>query len=330
MKEAQFIPGFDWLRIIGSILVVVTHYAVFNQVYVDHPLVYRMLSFMIPAFFIMSGYLGSVGFSRKRVFKQVIKYGAIYLAISFLLVLYGRIMVCVVDGGQFKVHRLVINFLKCFVYHNPLSMHLWFIPALLYPMILNAFLDGKARRIVIAIGAAVVILNESAGLDTITGFFTRVTADFPLVTKMFTASELTSLWRRLWTGLLFTTIGFDIGTWRIKPVFILLAAVPFAALDLWVHYTGITAILLSIAFFYWLKGLPGRFLYPYHFEISVFAGLMYFLHMIEKLLLDYSVPGNTLVKILYTIGINLVITLVISCLYRRKKAAPGQQLHYGL
>ena len=325
MKEAQFIPGFDWLRIFGSILVVVTHYAVFHQVYVDHPLVYRMLSFVVPAFFIMSGYLCSVGFSRKRVFKQVIKYGSIYLAISFLLVLYGRIMVCVVDGGQFKVHRLILNFLKCFVHRNQLSGQLWFILALLYPMLLNAFLDGKARRIVIAIGAVFFILNESAGFDAITGVCTRLTASFPRITKVFTASELAYVWSRLWTGLLFTTIGFDIGSWRIKPVYLLLAAVPFAALDLWVHYTGITAILLSIAFFYWLKGLPGRFLYPYHFEISVFAGLMYFLHMIEKLMLDYFVPENALVKILYTIGFNLAITIVVSYLSRRKKAAPKKK-----
>jgi len=329
MKESQFIPGFDWMRIFGSILVVLTHYGVFDNNLAGIPPLFMMLFFTVLTFFIMSGYLASAGFSRERVFKQVIKYGSIYLAISFLLVLYGRIMVCVVDGGQFKVHRLILNFLKCFVHRNQLSGQLWFILALLYPMLLNAFLDGKARRIVIAIGAVFFILNESAGF-AITGVCTRLTASFPLITKVFTASELAYVWSRLWTGLLFTTIGFDIGSWRIKPVYLLLAAVPFAALDLWVHYTGITAILLSIAFFYWLKGLPGRFLYPYHFEISMFAGLMYFLHMIEKLMLDYFVPENALVKILYTIGFNLAITIVVSYLSRRKKAAPKQQLNYGL
>ena len=330
MKESQFIPGFDWMRIFGSILVVLTHYGVFDNNLAGIPPLFMMLFFTVLTFFIMSGYLASAGFSKERVFKQVIKYGSIYLAISFLLVLYGRIMVCVVDGGQFKVHRLIINFLKCFVYRHPLSRQLWFIPALLYPMILNAFLNGKTRRIVIAIGAAVVILNESVGIDGITGPFTRLTASFPLVTKVFTASELAYAWRRFWTGLLFTTIGFDIGTWRIKPVYLLLAAVPFAALDLWVHYTGVTAILLSIVFFYWLKGLPGRFLYPYHFEISVFAASLFFLHMIVKLMLDHLFSGNTLVKILCTIGFSLFITIVVSFLSRRKKAAPKPQLNYGL
>ena len=321
MKESQYIPGFDWMRIFGSILVVVTHYDVFTQGVTGRPLVFQLLSILVLTFFIMSGYLQSVDFSRKRVFKQVIKYGSIYLAISFLLVLYGHILACVVDGGQFKVHRLVFSFLKCFAYRPPLSRQLWFIPALLYPMILNAFLDGKTRRIVIAISAAVFILNESVFSDAIPVLFTRLTVSFPLVTKVFSAYELNYLWERFWTGLLFTTIGFDIGTWRIKPVYLLLAAVPFMALDLFVHSTGVTAILLPIAFFYLLKRLPGRFLYPYHFEISVFAGLMYFLHMIEKLMLDHLFPEKTLVKILCTIGISLILTLVVSLLASKKKVA---------
>lgn len=83
-------------------------------------------------------------------------------------------------------------------------------------------------------------------------------------------------------------------------------------------------------FFYWLKGLPGRFLYPYHFEISVFAGSLYFLHLIVKLMLDHLFPGHTLIKILCTIVFCLFLTLVVSYLSRRKKAAPRQRLNYGL
>ena len=166
MRESSYIPGFDWVRIIGSILVAVTHCGVFMYFYNNTSQFYQLFSLLIPVFFIMSGYLRERSFSRQAVYSQVLKYGAIYLAVNSLAVIYTHIN-ALAHFGEFSWTGLIVNLFKGFVCRSDDAYQLWFIPALLYPMLLNAFLDKKGRRIVIVISATLIIAREIIGNDVL-------------------------------------------------------------------------------------------------------------------------------------------------------------------
>lgn len=305
------------MRLIGSTLVVLAHLHVFGRAYAVSPTLYRMLGVIVPTFFIMSGYLRKRHFSKERIFKQVIKYGAIYLAVDYCIVLYMHVLEWV-DSGQFSITGVAAQMLKGLVCCHSHALQLWFIPALLYPMILNAFLGDRARKIVIDIAAALFIATSTIGDDRLLHWFNELAGSYPAVGKLISGPLLVRRWRHLVTGLLYTTIGFDIDTWKVKPAWLFLAAVPFIVIESLTCYLGVAVILLSILFFYLVKRLPGQFLYPYHLEISLFSCLMYFLHIIEKDLFGLMTDSIPLLFFLI-FGFNLAVTWAVSSFIRRKR-----------
>ena len=119
MKEADYVPGFDWLRIIGSIIIVLAHNGLLLPLLYSHFSIYRLISFVVPAFFITSGALCARGFSKERVFRQVVRYGSIYLAISLCLILYVQF-----KSGHFQLSAVLAGLLKCLVCRHYLSVSL--------------------------------------------------------------------------------------------------------------------------------------------------------------------------------------------------------------
>ena len=302
----------------------------FAHIHDVYPTLYKLASVVIPVFFLMSGFLCARGFSKERVFRQVRRYGIIYLVIEFFVILWFRILVCQ-EVGYFNWPRFGVNLLKCFVCYNDRAIHLWFMPALLYPMLLNAFLDARKRKVVIAIAAAVYIFNSAGGSKAfLLPLFDSLTTACPSFGKVFSSAELLRMWGTYTVGLLYTTIGFDIADWKIKPSYYLLAAVPFAVFDLSVHYIGVAVIFLSLAFFYWVKGLPGKFMYPYHLEISLFSGAMYFLHLFEKRFIIRFITDNIVLNLLIIIAFNLFLALAISYFVRRKDTGTEPTPEHGL
>lgn len=329
MKESQYIPGFDWVRIFGSILVVAAHLPFPHRLAAASPSASRVFSFLIPVFFIMSGFLSSRGFSKERVFRKVLKYGAIYLAIQFFLVFYthtAEVFRC----GQFSTSRLGIDLLKSFIFRHQYARQLWFIPALLYPTLLNAYLNSRKRRILIAVTTILLILTELVGTNRFLQFYEALRATAPWLGSMFEAWELYHIHSHALIGLLFTTIGFDIDTWRVKPGYLLAAAIPMAVFELSVQYLGVASILLSTALFCLIKSLPGRFMFPYHTEISVFAGTMYFLHLFVIILLQKSAVMDPTTNIVIVISFSILITLSVSPLIQKMKRDRIRGLNYGL
>ena len=311
MKEADYVPGFDWLRIIGSIIIVLAHNGLLLPLLYSHFSIYRLISFVVPAFFITSGALCARGFSKERVFRQVVRYGSIYLAISLCLILYVQF-----KSGHFQLSAVLAGLLKSLVCRHYLSVQLWFIPALLYPMILNAFLNGKSRKAVIAATAILLVVKESIGDENLLPVLERFLSSLPEKWRVISAQGMNRIGWHILVGLLYTTIGFDIATWKVRPVHLLPAVIPLTAFDLAVHYTGITCILLSILFYWLLERLPGKKMYPYHMEITYFAGTMYFLHFIERYFIIRFITWHTPAIILLTIAINLFLALAISRIAR--------------
>ena len=317
VSHEKYVPGFDWVRLIGSILVVLTHFGFFEQAYAASPIRYRMFAVLVPVFFMMSGFLRKNHFSKKLVFKQVIKYWVIYLAIDYFTVLYTHYMLWRATG-EFDFARVAGYLLKGLVCNYGHSIQLWFIPALIYPMLLNAFLNDKTRKIVIAVAAVLLVFSSSMGDERLSNWLNEMLSSFPAINGDITGQGLATRSRRALTGLLFTTVGFDIDTWKVKPEWLILAAVAFGIIEFSTCYLGVAAILLSILCFYLVKWLPGQFLCPYHMEISLFSCLMFFMHIFEKDLFHHitdSLPLNFFLILVF----NLVITFAVSSLIRSKR-----------
>lgn len=305
------------MRLIGSTLVVLSHLNVFGNAYALNPSLYKMLGVLVPVFFIMSGYLRKRHFSKEGIFRQVIKYGAIYLAVDYCVVLYMHILDWI-DCGQFSFLGVAAQMLKGLFCCHSHAIQLWFIPSLLYPMLLNAFLGDRTRKIVIGVAAVLFIATFTIGDDRLRLWFDELAGSYPVVGKLISGQLLVKRWRHLVTGLLYTTIGFDIDTWKVKPAWLLVAAVLFMVIESMTCYLGVTVILLSILFFYLVKRLPGQFLYPYHLEISLFSCLMYFLHIIQKDLFGLMTDSIPLIFFLI-FGFNLAVTWAVSSFIRRKR-----------
>ena len=275
---------------------------------------------LVPVFFIMSGFLRKRHFSKEALFKQVIKYGAVYLAVDYLAVLYVHIKMWL-GGGGFNPAEVATFMLKGLFFNYRYVGQLWFIPALLYPMLLNAFLNDRSRKIVIAVSAVLFVLLNILGDARLGSWLGEKFSSFFRVADSVSASGMMLRWRRVLIGLLFTTIGFDIDTWKVKPSWLLVCAVVFWIIESSTCYLGVAVILMSILFFYLVKRIPGQFLRPYHMEISLFSCLMYFLHIFERNIFHTFTDSRPL-NFFLIFTLNLAVTVAVSFIVRRKRQAP--------
>ncbi len=310
MKKSNYIPGFDWVRIVGSILVVLTHHGLFAYIEESYHALYMLLSGVVPIFFIMSGYLSGRHFSRRRILKQVIKYGAVYMFIETGIVLYMHLCDRV-TFGWFSWVGFIVYSLKCLIKFHPWTHQLWFIPALLYSMIINAFLKGKGRKIAIAVSALLMVFYTLVGGDYWISLYEGILGHLPLFGMVFKANEIHQIIWFFIFGFLFTTIGFELPNMDLKPVRLLAIAGPLALFELLVKYLGAARILLSVALFCGVKKLPGKFLYKYHTEISVFSGTMFFMHTLEQRFIWAFISDNRAVSILLIISTHLLLAAVV-------------------
>lgn len=301
----------------GCIIVAASHYGFFQFFTENYRTLFRGLSGVVPVFFIISGYLCGREFSVKRVLRQAYKYGVVYLIIEIgmEIIYFTKIFF---KTGEIHFPGFIANVLRCFVMDNNemgWTGQLWFLLVLTYSLILNAFFPPKSRRAVIA---AVLSLRVALALfegEAVTAFFELLLKTVPLVGRVIHVEETNWILVNFLTGLLFTTIGFDIKTWRVRPISFFLIALPFSVFGVLTHHPGIVAAFLSIAHFYWIKQLPGRFLRPYHAQISLFSVLMYFLHMLEKQIFGIF-TDNALLSFVLVIILNLLLTALITGIKR--------------
>jgi len=282
IAKGNYIPGFDWFRIIGSILVVATHLSFFRYFLDNMNTAYKVLSEGIPVFFIISGYLAGRQFSKKRIFGQIIRYGIPYLVIVSGVQVLSFIRVYM-KTGEAHFQDLITNILCCFMtVHTGYIVALWFIRVLIFAFLLNIWMTPNIRKIAIILLIVLRTIFVFLGADTMTAESTGLLERFSLWGRVLEAEDVYRGLNHFLTGLLFTTVGFDITTWKAKPIHMLIVGLLFAMFEVFVCYLNIAVVFLSIALFYGIKELPGQFLRPFHMEISLFSVFMYFLHMFEK------------------------------------------------
>ena len=322
ISKENYIPGFDWFRIVGSVLVVAAHQQFFVYFYNHINTIYNVLSAGVPVFFIISGYLCGRDYSKKSILKQALRYGIPYLLIEFGMEIYYFSKLSLITGENHFL-GFMANIMRCFIIDNNemgLTGAMWFILALVYALLLNAIMTPGTRKIVIVavilFQAVLVFLGET----TVTLWFEQLLDSLPLLGYIIHAEEVHSVLNHFLTGVLFTTVGLDLRNWKIKPIVFLFAGFFIGFFEVTVCYLNLAVVFLSVALFYGVKRIPGQFLRPYHLEISTFSVSMYFLHMAEKRVFFLCGLDDAVIGFLFIIFTNLLITLVVSKVIRKRCA----------
>ena len=295
LRKESYIPGFDWVRLVGSCLVVVSHCGFFDRFIKSATTVYLLFSNLVPVFFLMAGWLIAEKLDdRDYVARYVKKYGGIYLA------------VCLLRIGLYVANHLLIlrdldllNVLKALTFlpfNCAFDLTLWFVPALIYGVLVCAMLRRRPKLMLVlcVLCAAVIVFH------TLTG---RFTGKYPA--------------RGIARGILYVYLGVRRRekTFPLWPI--AAAAAILAAFELLVCCLDLAAIPLSLLVFEGILRLKGGFLYSYHRQISIFSMLNYFLHRLEQLLLNYFIPLSHLGVLLVILAANALLTAPLCSFLRR-------------
>ena len=298
LRREDYIPGFDWVRLIGSILVVASHCGIFDFFKTSVYPVYLLLNGVVPAFFLMAGYLiaGKLG-DRGYVLRYVRKYALLYLASSLL-----RILLHVFSGlflrDNFSLREL-LTALALLPFKNVYVSALWFMPALIYGVLVNALLRDRPGLLnaVCVLCAAVIVAHALSG---------RLNVQYPV--------------RNIAKGILYLRLGVlrrekPLPLWPIAAALAVLA--PF---ELLVRYLDLGVIALSLLVFEGILRLKGGFLRPWRLQIAVFSMLNYFLHPLAQVFLAHFTDFGAGGVLLTILAVHALLTPPLcACIQKMKQ-----------
>lgn len=127
--------GFDFLKYISSFMVICIHMPYFGKEYLE-----PLTRFAVPFFFMVTGYFYSSVCGKGRAIQQLHKIFRLFLGVNLLFLCWG-ILLNVVNGqsvGLYLKSLFDMTLLVRFVFLNgsPIAVHLWYVGALLYVLIL--------------------------------------------------------------------------------------------------------------------------------------------------------------------------------------------------
>ena len=298
LRQENYIPGFDWVRLFGSILVVVSHCGFFDFFKSSFYSVYLLFNGIVPVFFLMAGYLIAERLGdRGYVLGYLKKYALLYLGASML-----RILPHAASGlflrGDFSLREL-LTVLALLPFKNVYVSAFWFLPALIYGVAVNALLRSRpgALNAVCVLCAAVMVAHALSGC---------LTVQYPA--------------RNIAKGIVYLRLGILRRERRLPlwPVAAALAVLgPF---ELLVRYLDLAVIALSLLTFEGVLRLKGGFLHPRHLQISIFSMLNYFLHPFWQVLLGYFTDLGKVPVLLIILAVNTLLTpLLCACIQKTKQ-----------
>ena len=336
MKERRYIPGFDWARLFGSMLVVLAHTSLNKLASVlVTPEVYAVLGEVVPMFFMMAGFLMYQSITTKeQPFRYMIgyikRYALIYWAIVFVYYL----------NSYWGVYEQTHVFhLKSFVadvvlqpFYWPVFIQLWFIPPLLVGIFVNYFIYSRqAERKWFWLIAAYALVAMAWYI------YGGYIADIPVIQMLLSWKPFVMvdyfLFRSAW-GVLYVYIGMWIAKNRdaadgVRLSAAALVAMAVMAADLYLmsawgnSITGVLTFNLSSCIFATLLFLAilrikGESLKKYRAYVSLFGGLNYFLHVPQMYYLRRW-TANGVIQFLIIIAVNALLTAAIVHMKDRKK-----------
>ena len=328
MQNRFYIPGFDWIRLLGCMLIALSH-AYLNPLaqQLVPAQVLAVLGEVVPMFFLMSGFLmcRSLTF-RNQPFRYVMRYfkrySVLFIALCFLnnLRVYFQIYT---QTNVFYFKSFVADMLLLPFYSPPL-IQLWFIPPLLVGIGLNSYIYLKHLEDKI-LPYLVVYVLVIMGWHIYGGYFAHLSPVQSLTSWKYFRWIDYFIFHSAW-GILYVFIGMwifknqDI-VHRIKLRLFLLPLMIITAAELFLMFSfsnpisgnlglNITSCMWSTFFFLGILRIKGNFLEKYHVYISLFSGLMYFLHMSQQFLLKHWTEDGILIFLIIT-AVNAMLTAAI-------------------
>ncbi|MBQ9083223.1 MAG: acyltransferase [Clostridia bacterium] len=339
MEQKSYIPGFDWLRLVGCTLVVMAHCGMgaFFQNIIPTWL-YGLFCEVVPVFFIISGYLMYRSITTKAkpvryIMSYLWKYGGLFVVLNVIAMLIGYIEIYVKTGEwmirSFFIHVLILPFYEAPMYQ------LWFIPALLVGIIVNAFfvLKRKERlgQALILLYTAIIMLWCLYGWH-ITGIplYEAITSweHFHLIDYFLTRSA---------RGILYVAMGMwsarhdeqicKLPLQKLLWPALLITVVDTAVVARWgdPQRVGMTlsVSIWSFILFIGIRRLKGADLQPYHAAITIYSGTMYFLHVFQQKFFMRWTSNNVLIFLGVLLTNALLTWWLTNQMKKRKKLNDG-------
>lgn len=342
MKNRTYIPGFDYARLLGCLLITLNHTYLNEWVEACVPKeLAAIFGEVVPMFFLMSGYLMYEALAKKEkpgryVCSYVIKYGLIFYVISFLGVL--RIYLNILGNtGTFFFKSLVMDMILLPCYFPP-SVQLWFIPPLLAGILVNSyiFLRQKEKKWLPVMGlyGAVIILFNIYG-----GYFNHFPAFRAMTHQRYFQFANFFVYRTTW-GIVYVFMGMWISKHRdrvlaLRIKSLLLPLVLFTGVELLcifrlgnpvagnLGFNFSTCIWSVVILMLLLRVKGGSTVRTYHREIGILSGLTYFLHIDQnRFLLNWF--ENGVIRFFLIMGMNIALTWVVLWLMKGRK---GRKQH---
>lgn len=329
-EKREYIPGFDWVRIFGATSIAFHHIFLSQTLKQWFPMEkFRvMFGLVVPVFFLISGYLLFHSVTRKKnpyryIKNYLLKYGSIWLALHFLRYLSHYIAVYK-ETGIFMYKDFAFVMLTLPVRENML-LQLWFIPPLLFGVLVNGILFLKKKEE--TLGTAVVSVSViGILLATYGDYFCQLIgicspgaegwgkAVFVLITQLL-------------QGNLFVFIGMMLAKnkekflqWnykkRILPVLIFTAAemlfVYFKIQNPLDNAITISSLFWSVLLLYGMLKIKGQFLQRHHAAIAIYSGLTYFLHIGENTILQLMGCSSAWIRFWILMICNIGLTWLLT------------------
>ena len=327
----EYISGFDWVKLLGSVLIAAFHVWLYYVVIRDNWTIKKVVVYLfgvVLLFFMMSGYLMYGSLKRKKnpakyLFQYILKYSICYVCayLLYYIPIYADIYR---KTGIFMWKDMLFVIVTSPVRTNALY-HLWFIPPLLCGVLIvtPVFLCNKEKlflRILIPAVIVCVCLTTYSDLCRQIPFLTTIYDSQLSYAILRVLSEIVA------RGIAFVFAGMWIAkyresfeAWNYKRW--ILPAVAMTVLEEiilqycvedvnWIDM-NFSIIFWALLAFYGVLHIKETFLKKYHAGVALFSGILYFLHIWEAEWLHKFGISDRLTVFLLTIAMNLFFTYLI-------------------
>lgn len=329
-----YIPGFDWIKLLGSMLIALSHMYLYGvaEEYVDTQTI-ALLGEVVPVFFMISGYLMYQSITTKQkpyryVFQYLLKYGSVYFILSVFstAIVYYRIFQ---DSGIFGLKSFLVD-ICTLPFHQPFMTQLWFIPPLLIGVLVNTpfWLRKKEKGFAFFLIPYVLLVI----IFSVYGKHFAHISTIQAITRWQFFPDVAYFLSRSVRGLLYVYIGMWVAKHKtlcqkLKLRYGILLALAVTMVE-WsliyrfgsqhlsdLNFTISVCIWSSVLFLAILR-LKGQCLKKHHAFIAIFSGIMYFFHILELQYLSRWISNGLLLFVVIT-TLNAILSYMLLQIGRR-------------
>ncbi len=339
-EKREYIPGFDWIKLFGSIMIAFFHIVLSKRIQlIIAPKYQQLFDNVVPAFFLMAGFLMYQSITRRKtpytyLKKYVCKYLSFYYLVNlvFFIVLYTLVYF---RTGIFMYKDFIYAYATLPLYNHYLY-ELWFIWPLLIGITISVwiFTNGWETKCIIPFFI----------LYAIASIFIMYNAKLPLpesVRNFLETSQGKMVYKNINTfvgkGIPFTFAGMWISKYKerffaikwskILTVTSICILVEYSALfllnpDAQILNESISYFLVCLIVFRFILSIKGNALQPFHREVTVFSVITYFFHISENYYLKELGITNDLGRFAILMLINVLIMFIVCNIRNKKQRQP--------